>query len=55
MQNTSMLLKSLEDDVAELQSLVKDLDCQEEALKKAVTRLGAVQAMPQTEFANQGN
>jgi hypothetical protein len=40
--DTTIILKSLEADVAELQALVRDLDCQERELRKAVIKNDAL-------------
>jgi hypothetical protein len=55
MENETITLKSLEADVAELQATVKNLDCQERTLKKALINLNATNVTPGTKSVKQRN
>jgi exonuclease VII small subunit len=55
MQDKVMTLKSLEDDVAELQALVKELDSQEKELRKAVINLDRAKSTKQAILAPETN
>jgi hypothetical protein len=54
MENKLTTLKSLEDDVLELQALVRDLDSQEKALRNAVIKLDVNRVRPVSKSAKRG-
>jgi hypothetical protein len=49
MKDTAIMLNNLEADVAELQALVMNLECQEKELRDIITKLDTVQTVPGTE------